>query len=193
MRAYNSFLQKIASVLIIFTVLWTIKTIEAFATSFDTRTDSITITEDLSRDEVANLIQNKINQETSQELVFIEHFTPKSNNKHYRVEFRLNVFSEAVGYAYKYGNSSLDIIIWDDIFDKNNVRIYLDNATLDECCEILKTITPLLDKYITEEDMANTVNHIMKHGEIYGYPFYTELNLSLLGSNNKGYRLMLGK
>ena len=149
------------------------------------------VSEDMSREEVLDLIESKINSNTSSKLIFAEEFNPvDKNNGHYRTEFRLYKNDDVYGYSYTYGNASFDVIILDDLFDKNQVRLYVDGATIDECCEIVETIAPLLDAEVTSEDIQDTIDYLRENEEANGY-YLSNLKILLLGKYRGSYEFML--
>ena len=122
------------------------------------------------------------------ELMFSEDFTPSDKeSSHYRTEFRLNAYREALGKSYKYGDATVDIILSSD---GTILRIYMDGASLEQCEDIVRYASSLLDQTVTDSDIQETIEYIDQNKTANGY-YYAELGLLLLGSDSKGYEFML--
>lgn len=134
---------------------------------------------------------NGYNASADNKLVFVEDFVVSSKDSgHYRTEFRLTAYNDAVGKSYKLGDQIVDIISTQSIFGDIDVRIYTDGATLDQCKELIQYASQLLDPTMTDATVKETVDYISEKKEANGY-YYGELGLLLLGSEAKGYDLMI--
>ena len=134
---------------------------------------------------------NAYNASADNKLVFIEDFVVSSKDSgHYRTEFRLSAYSEAVGKSYKLGDQTVDIISTQSYFGSIDVRIYADGATMDQCKELIQYASQLLDPTMTDATVKETIDYISEKKEANGY-YYGELDLLLLGSEAKGYDLMI--
>lgn len=125
-------------------------------------------------------------------LAFAEDFTPSdSTSSHYRHEFRLNAYSNAVGKSYTFNNIKVDITGSKDIFERISLRIYADNATLDQCITIVSYASPILDSDMKPDVLQKTINYLVDNKEANGY-YYGNLGLLLLYSrDDSAYNLML--
>ena len=120
-----------------------------------------------------------------------EEFTPSDKESdHYRVEFRLNAYKDAIGKSFEYGDAIVDIVYRKPAWGDGLIRIYMDGATLDQCKEMLSKAGPIMDETATNEDIQKAIEYISKNKEANGYSF-ANLGLLLLGSDIKGYELML--
>ena len=88
------------------------------------------------------------------------------------------------------GDQIVDIISTQSIFGDIDVRIYTDGATLDQCKELIQNASRLLDPTMTDATVKETIDYISEKKEANGY-YYGELCLLLLGSEAKGYDLMI--
>lgn len=110
---------------------------------------------------------------------------------HYRTEFRLNAFSDAVSKSGKIGDKTIDIIA----YGKNNqdLRIYSSGLSLEEAKEIVAYASPLLDADLSNDDIDSVLAKIDKDGEANG-EYYGKLGITLLGKyKSEGYELMIKK
>ena len=134
---------------------------------------------------------DKFNANGDVQLVLKEVFTPSDKNSgHYRTEFRLNAYKNAIGKSFEYGNVIVDIVLTKSIFRDETIRIYMDGATLEQCKEMLLKAGPIMDKTATDDDIQNAVEYISERKEANGY-YFANLGLGLLRSTSKGYEFML--
>ena len=134
---------------------------------------------------------NEFNATSGTALEFVEGFKPSDReSSHYRTEFRLGAYSNAIGMAYRYGEATVDIIARKPSFGDGVIRIYMNGASLDQCEQMIWTASPIMDRSATAEEIQNTIDYIDEHKSANGY-YYSDLGLLLLGSDVKGYELML--
>ena len=130
----------------------------------------------------------EINKSEDISLEYVEDFIPSDKEGgHYRTEFRLNAWKDSTGKSYKYGDSTVDII-----FSSSGEiqRIYMDGATLEQCENMIRYASSLLDSTATEADIQEAVDYIDEHKEANGY-YYGKLGLLVLGHVDSGYEFML--
>ena len=133
----------------------------------------------------------QFNNASENDLEFSEDFTPSDKSSlHYRSEFRLTAYKDAIGKSYTFGNTSVDIIARQTYSKSTIVRVYMNGATLDQCLEIVKYFSPIMDEDISESELQETLDYISEEKEANGY-YYADLGLLLLGNDTKGYELML--
>lgn len=124
-------------------------------------------------------------------LEYVEDFIPSDkSSSHYRTEFRLGAYKDAIGKSYSFGDALVDIISRKDYLGNTITRVYMYNATIEQCTEMIKTGSPIMDASASENEIQETINYITEHKEANGY-YYAELGLVLLGNDKKGYELML--
>ena len=130
----------------------------------------------------------EINKSEDISLEYVEDFIPSDKEGgHYRTEFRLNAWKDSTGKSYKYGDSTVDIILSSS---GEIQRIYMDGATLEQCENMIRYASSLLDSTATEADIQETVDYIDEHKEANGY-YYGKLGLLVLGHGDSGYEFML--
>lgn len=130
----------------------------------------------------------EINKSEDISLEYVENFIPSDKEGgHYRTEFRLNAWKDSTGKSYKYGDSTVDIILSSS---GEIQRIYMDGATLEQCENMIRYTSSLLDSTATEADIQEAVDYIDEHKEANGY-YYGKLGLLVLGHGDSGYEFML--
>ena len=130
----------------------------------------------------------EINKSEDISLEYVENFIPSDKEGgHYRTEFRLNAWKDSTGKSYKYGDSTVDIILSSS---GEIQRIYMDGATLEQCENMIRDASSLLDSTATEADIQEAVDYIDEHKEANGY-YYGKLGLLVLGHGDSGYEFML--
>lgn len=142
-------------------------------------------------EEMITSFANEFNANSTTALEFVEAFTPSDRESgHYRTEFRLGAYSEAVGMSYRYGEATVDIIARKPTSGNGVIRIYMDGASLEQCEQMIWTASPIMDRTAGAEDVQTAVDYVDEHKEANGY-YYSNLGLVLLGSDVKGYNLMI--
>ena len=130
----------------------------------------------------------EINKSEDISLEYVENFIPSDKEGgHYRTELRLNAWKDSTGKSYKYGDSTVDIILSSS---GEIQRIYMDGATLEQCENMIRYASSLLDSTATEADIQEAVDYIDEHKEANGY-YYGKLGLLVLGNGDSGYEFML--
>ena len=130
----------------------------------------------------------EINKSEDISLEYVEDFIPSDKEGgHYRTEFRLNAWKDSTGKSYKYGDSTVDIILSSS---GEIQRIYMDGATIEQCKNMIRYASSLLDSTATEADIQEAVDYIDEHKEANGY-YYGKLGLLVLGHGDSGYEFML--
>lgn len=136
----------------------------------------------VSNDPIADFV-NAFNSSSSVPLLFVESFTPSDkSNKHYRVEFRLNAYKDAIGESYTWNGQMVDIISREEWLDhKNKLRIYMTGSSVENCIEMVRIASPIMDKTITDNVLRETLNYLKEYRYANGY-YYSNLGLLLLGN-----------
>lgn len=136
-------------------------------------------------------IVDQFNVASNIDLVYVEDFTPSDKESgHYRTEFRLNAYSNAIGKSYKYEERTVDIISTSSTLGKGNQRIYVSSASLNQCAAIIQAASPVMDPTASQNDIQEAINYILERKEANGY-YYAKLGLLLLGNENSGYNMMI--
>lgn len=138
---------------------------------------------------------DRFNEASSIKLEFVEDFTPSdSSNSHYRVEFRLNAFKDAVGKSYAYGDTKVDIIVYDTLFGDRDSRIYTDNAPYDTVLELVKYMPKYMDSELSDSELQEAVTAVTEKKDAdNGMYFGKHSSMIFSGTDNTGYSLMLKK
>lgn len=130
------------------------------------------------------------NEKADTKLVFTEDFEVQNKeSSHYRTEYRLTRFGDSIGESYKYGERTVDIVLMNSIIGKPDIRVYVSCASIEECVEIIRNISPILDTSVDEATLDNTINYVLENKSANGY-YYGKLGLLLL-ENNKSYDMMI--
>ena len=134
---------------------------------------------------------DSFNNSSEEKLVFSEDFTPSDEtNSHYRTEFRLNAYSEAIGKSYLYKKSVVDIVANESIFGEVTYRIYMHANTLDDVIEMVEIASPIMDSSLKAVDLKDTLDYLSENKSANGY-YYGELGIELLEDDNNAYDLMI--
>ncbi len=124
-------------------------------------------------------------------LVFAEDFTPSDkSSSHYRTEFRLGAFSDAIGKSYTYEETVVDLVGKQSYFGDISIRVYMNGASLEQCIEMLKYASPIMDPDIDSTELQEAIDYVTENKTANGY-YYADLGLLLLGNDSKGYEFML--
>ena len=146
---------------------------------------------ELTKESVIEDFVTAFNVVSNTKLEHAEDFIVSSKNSgHYRTEFRLTAYSDAVGKSYRFGDQIVDIITTQNTFGDIDIRIYADRVTLDQCIELIQHASQLLDPTMTDATVAETITYVSEQKAANGYN-YGELGLLLLGSDTNGYDLMI--
>lgn len=142
-------------------------------------------------DKYINDIVDKYNSQATEQLVYVEDFTPSDiNSGHYRVEFRLGAYKDAIGKSYLLGDKVVDFIASKTIYNSVTFRVYTNNTSLKQVIALIKGMSPLMDETLSDAKLENAVHEIETEKTANGY-YYGKLGIVLLGSDDKGYDLMI--
>lgn len=131
------------------------------------------------------------NSVAENQLVYVEDFEVQNKESgHYRTEFRLGAYEDAIGKSYSMNGKTVDIISRKDMADRQYFRVYAHTESLDSCIELIKFFSPLLDTTISDTTVKEAIDYVNEKKEANGY-YYGELGLDLLGNDIEGYNLMI--
>lgn len=134
---------------------------------------------------------SKHNSQATEQLVFVEDFTPSDKDSgHYRTEFRLTAYEDAVGKSYVLGDKVVDIIASQTIFGEINCRVYTNDTSLDQVIALLKVFSPILDEELNDDELKKTIDEVYTEKTANGY-YFGKLGITLFGNDESGYELML--
>lgn len=121
------------------------------------------------------------NATSEEKLVFAEDFTPSDKtNSHYRTEFRLGAYSDAIGKSYTFGGAVVDIVGRSSWSDEVVIRVYMTGATVDQRVEMVKYASPIMDPDIDFSELQETIDYISENKTVNGY-YYADLGLLIFG------------
>lgn len=150
-----------------------------------------TVTREISLGEYTEDIVAQYNAQATEKLVFVEDFTPSNkDSSHYRTEFRLAAYIDAVGKSYLLGDKVVDLVAAPTIFGETDFRVYASGASLDQVIELIQGMSPIMDKSLTAVELQETITEVSTNKRANGY-YYGELGMTLLGSDANGYALMI--
>ncbi|EXM41094.1 hypothetical protein RASY3_04030 [Ruminococcus albus SY3] len=138
---------------------------------------------------IVSLVEN-YNATAKKQLIYSEDFVVSSTDSgHYRTEFRLPAFKNAVGKSYNIDDYTIDIIEIDKLGDFET-RIYSDNISLDQCLELIQYFSPLLDSSLSNERINETLEYVSEKKNANGY-YYGNLVILLSKTNQTSYSFMM--
>ena len=150
-----------------------------------------TTTPEISLDEYIENVVSKYNAQATEELVFVEEFTPSDKESgHYRTEFRLTAYDDAVGKSYLLGDKVVDLVASPTIFGGINFRVYTNDTSLEQVIALIQGMSPIMDESLTASELQETITEVSTKKTANGY-YYGELGITLFGSDETGYELMI--
>lgn len=159
-------------------------------TTEDTTVPETTVPE-ISLDEYIEGVVSKYNAQATEELVFVEDFTPSDKDSgHYRTEFRLTAYDDAVGKSYLLGDKVVDLVASPTIFGEIHFRVYTNDTSLEQVIALIQGMSPIMDENLTAAELQETITEVSTKKTANGY-YYGELGITLFGSDASGYELMI--
>lgn len=148
-------------------------------------------TDSSTKEDAINSIVEKYNDSAKNKLVYKEDFIVSSRDSgHYRTEFRLGAYTDAIGKSYNFYDKKVDIVARQNYSSNIIIRLYSDGITLEQCIELIRYVSPLLAHNISDETVNEAIDYVKENKEANGY-YYGELGLLVLGNDTKGYNLMI--
>ena len=136
-------------------------------------------------------VVSKYNAQATEQLVFVESFDPQDrDNGHYRVEFRLSAYNEAIGKSYLLGDKVVDLVAHETYLGGISFRVYTNDVSLEQVVNLIQGMSPIMDTTMSEADLQATIEEVSTKKTANGY-YYGELGSTLFGSEVKGYELMI--
>ena len=77
---------------------------------------------------------------------------------HYRTEFRLSAFDGAIAKTGKIGDITIDIVNCG--WQKDELRIYVEDITPAQAAEIVKFAAPIMDTDVPSEDLQDVLDYL---------------------------------
>lgn len=139
---------------------------------------------------ILNIVES-YNSQMTERLVFVEDFNPSDKNSdHYRTEFRLEAYKDAVGKSYLLGDKVVDLVASKTIMGDVNFRVYTNDISLEQVKALMQGMSPLMDETLSATDLNAAISEVDTNKTANGY-YYGELGITLFGSDEKGYELMI--
>lgn len=141
---------------------------------------------------ILDVVEN-YNAQATEKLVYAENFTPSDKDSgHYRTEFRLAAYSDAVGVSYLLGDCVVDVVAVETYSGSVNFRVYADGVSREQVKALIQGMSPLMDETLSAADLAAALSEVETKKTANGY-YYGELGMTLFGSDETGYELMIKK
>ena len=163
---------------------------QSVSTTEDTTVPETTAPE-ISLDAYIESIVSKYNAQATEELVFVEDFTPSDKESgHYRTEFRLTAYDDAVGKSYLLGDKVVDLVASPTIFGEIHFRVYTNDTSIEQVIALIQGMSPIMDENLTAAELQETITEVSTKKTANGY-YYGELGITLFGNDASGYELMI--
>lgn len=145
-----------------------------------------------SQESIINTVVDNFNQSSESKLVFNEDFPVQDKaSSHYRTEYRLGGYKDALGKSYYLNDLVVDIISTKDFAGNvNDIRIYADGASLEQCSDLVKYTSAILDPSITQTEIDKAISYINTNKSANGY-YYGKLGLLLVKNGENWYNIMI--
>lgn len=138
-------------------------------------------------------IVEKYNLQAKKQLKYVENFTPSDENgSHYRIEFRLTAFKDAIGKSYFLDDKIVDLVATNTFSGSVDIRLYANDISLEQVIEIMQVMSPLMDDELSIEDLDEAIDEVETKKTANGY-YFGKLGILLSGTDEKGYEFMLKK
>lgn len=163
---------------------------QSVSTTEDTTVPETTAPE-ISLDAYIESIVSKYNAQATEELIFVEDFTPSDKESgHYRTEFRLTAYDDAVGKSYLLGDKVVDLVASPTIFGEIHFRVYTNDTSIEQVIALIQGMSPIMDENLTAAELQETITEVSAKKTANGY-YYGELGITLFGNDASGYELMI--
>ena len=144
------------------------------------------------KESIISTFVDQYNANSDEKLVYVEDFTPSDkSSSHYRTEFRLSAYSDAVGKSYSLEGTTVDIVASQGSISKEvSYRVYMVSDSLEQVITVVSIASPIMDETMSQDEFQETIDYLSENKEANGY-YYGKLGLCLLGNDKKGYDLMI--
>lgn len=167
-------------------------------TSLETATEATTTEsekEDIDLSVYIDDVVTAYNKQATEPLVYTEEFIPSDKTSgHYRTEFRLDAWRDAIGKSYKMGDITVDIVA-SPKFSDAIFRIYADHVSIEEAYSLVQIMSPIMDETMSAADLNKALAKIENADEmdVNGF-YYGELGITLLHNYDAGgFDLMIDR
>lgn len=139
----------------------------------------------------SQFIFSKYNTQATEKLVFVEDFIPSNKESgHYRTEFRLTAYNDAIGKSYLLGDKVVDLVASPTIFGEIEFRVYTNDISFEQVIALIQGMSPIMDENLAASELQETITEVTTKKTANGY-YYGELGIILFGSDSSGYELMI--
>ncbi len=97
---------------------------------------------------------------------------------HYRTEYRLGAFKDSIAKSGKIGDVTIDIVNCG--WDKDELRIYVDDIDLEQAKNIIRIASPIMDNALTSEEIQEVLDYLTEYKSANG-KYYGKLGLVYTG------------
>ena len=84
----------------------------------------------------------------------------------------------------------MDLVAAPTILGEIRFRVYTKGTSLEQVVELIQVMSPIMDENLTAAELQDTITEVTTKKTANGY-YYGELGIVLLGSDAKGYELMI--
>ena len=138
-----------------------------------------------------DMFVNCFNDKSDVDLAFNEDFEVQDKSSgHYRTEFRLAAYNNAIGKSFKYNNITIDLISRESLTRDSILRVYAVGGSLEECNKIIEASANFFDPQLTQTQINEITDYITENKSANGY-YKGSLGILLQGNENSGYNLMI--
>lgn len=150
-----------------------------------------TVLQEISLDEYIEDVVTKYNAQTTEALIFVEDFIPSDKDSgHYRTEFRLATYNDAIGKSYLLGDKIVDLVASPTILGNINFRVYTNDICLEQVITLIQGISPIIDEGLTVSELQDAITVVSTNKTANGY-YYGELCITLFARDEECYELMI--
>ena len=102
----------------------------------------------------------------------------------------MTAYDDAVGKSYLLGDKVVDLVASPTIFGGINFRVYTNDTSLEQVIALIQGMSPIMDESLTASELQETITEVSTKKTANGY-YYGELGITLFGSDETGYELMI--
>ena len=88
------------------------------------------------------------------------------------------------------GDKVVDLVARSDYFGDLNIRVYTNDVSLEQVVSLIQGMSPIMDTTLSDTDLQAAIEEVSTKKTANGY-YYGELGITLFGSDDKGYELMI--
>ncbi len=114
----------------------------------------------------------------------VEFDVSDKNSGHYRTEFRLGTFSNAIAKSGKIGEFTVDIVSCG--WANDELRLYADDIDVENAIKLIRYASPIMDETASDAEIQSVIDHLSEYGDTNGKYYgklcviYSSLNGELM-------------